>query len=230
MKNIFITGISSGAGEGLAKHFAEKGVNVYGLSRRDLTYSHERIHHQKIDISKNEDLKRLKDFLPKDLDLAVLNAGVLGSVSTMKEAMMEDLKNSMDINLWAQKEILDILISKTDTKSIIGMSSGKAIKGNVGWSGYCLSKAAFNMLFQLYADEYEDIQFTAFAPGLIDTPMQEILCEDEDAQRFPNMKRLKQARNTNAMPSPKKFAEMFDRKLTSILSVKSGSYIDLREM
>ncbi len=230
MKNIFITGISSGAGQGLAKHFADKGVQVYGISRRELPYTHKNIHHTQIDISKNEDLESLNGFLPKELDLAILNAGILGEISTMENSKLDDLRHTMDVNLWAQKQILDILIATTTTKKIIGISSGKAIKGNTGWSGYCLSKAAFNMLFQLYADEYRDIQFTAFAPGLVDTPMQEVLCEDEKAQRFSNMKRLKEARGTKDMPTPAEFAKKFDENLEAILRVESGSYIDLRKM
>lgn len=230
MKNIFITGISSGAGEGLAKYFAQKGVHVYGISRRQLTYSHENIFHKQVDISKSEEVKGLKDFLPKDIDLVILNAGILGKMSTMKEAEISELKRTMDINLWSQKEILDVIIENTATKKIIGISSGKAINGNVGWSGYCLSKAAFNMLIQLYADEYPEIHFCAFAPGLIDTPMQDFLCEDEKTQEFENMKRLKAARGTKDMPTPIEFALLFDKKLDVILSVKSGSYLDLRKI
>jgi NAD(P)-dependent dehydrogenase (short-subunit alcohol dehydrogenase family) len=230
MKNIFITGISSGAGEGLAKHFSNKGINVYGISRRKLSYSSKNIFHKQIDISKTSDLEKLIDFLPKNLDLAILNAGVLGKMSTMKNADLDKLRETMDINLWSQKIILDIIIEHTSTKKIIGISSGKAITGNVGWSGYCLSKAAFNMLIQLYADEYQGIKFIAFAPGLVDTPMQKILCEDEESQQFPNMKRLKQARGTDDMPSPLNFANLFDEKLETILSVKSGSYVDLRKI
>jgi NAD(P)-dependent dehydrogenase (short-subunit alcohol dehydrogenase family) len=230
MKNIFITGISSGAGEGLAKYYSSKGVNVYGISRRELSYSHENIFHKQIDIAKATELMTLKDFLPTEIDLVILNAGVLGKMSTMKDADLNELRQTMDINLWSQKEILDIVIEHTSTKKIIGVSSGKAISGNVGWSGYCLSKAAFNMLIQLYADEYKEIKFVAFAPGLVDTPMQEHLCEDDEPQRFPNMKRLKAARGTKDMPSPQKFAKMFDEKLDQILSVDSGSYVDLRKL
>lgn len=230
MKKIFITGISSGAGKGLAQHFADKGVSVYGISRRKLSFSHKNIFHQTADISDSSDINELKNFIPKDIDLAILNAGVLGKMSSMKEAQIDEMKQTMNINLWAQKELLDIIIEHTSTKNIIGMSSGKAINGNVGWSGYCLSKAAFNMLFQLYADEYKHIKFVAFAPGLVDTPMQDHLCEDSETQKFPNMKRLKQARGTSNMPTPEEFASIFDEKLEQILSVESGDYIDLRKI
>jgi hypothetical protein len=60
--------------------------------------------------------------------------------------------------------------------------------------------------------------------------MLEHLCEDDEPQRFPNMKRLKAARGTKDMPSPQKFAKMFDEKLDQILSVDSGSYVDLRKL
>ena len=51
INNIFISGISSGIGKGLALHFASLGATVYGISRRALDYQHENIKHMQCDIT-----------------------------------------------------------------------------------------------------------------------------------------------------------------------------------
>lgn len=232
MKNLFISGISSGIGKGLAQFYANKGVTVFGLSRRALDYSHENIKHIQCDINNPKFLEEKIGALvgSNTLDLAILNAGVLGSMTTMKDANMDDLKSVMDTNLWSQKRLLDILIKNFKIKSIIAISSGAAINANVGWASYSLSKAALNILMQLYAKENTDIHFLAFAPGLVDTAMQKYICEEVDVEEFPNLERLKKARGTESMPSPDQFATKFDDHLSQVLSIESGSFVDIRKI
>jgi NAD(P)-dependent dehydrogenase (short-subunit alcohol dehydrogenase family) len=231
MENIFISGISSGIGKGLAHFYADKGVKVYGISRRDLDYNHKNIKHMRCDISElnsSDDLSSLID--TKELDLVILNAGVLGNMTSMKDASMSDLKSTMDTNLWAQKSILDIFLKNYNVKSIFGISSGAAINGNVGWSGYSLSKAAFNMLIQLYAKENPDIHFLAFAPGLVDTAMQDYISNEVDSNEFPSVERLQQAKGTSDMPTPNQFAIKFDESLIRVSKMESGRFVDIRKL
>ena len=232
MKNIFISGISSGIGKGLAQYYAKAGVTIFGISRRDLDYAHENIKHMVCDITNSYSLEQKLKLLIGDntLDLAILNAGVLGSMTSMKDASMDDLKSTMDTNLWAQKGILDTLINNFKITSIFGISSGAAINGNVGWSGYSISKAAFNMLIQLYAKENPDIHFLAFAPGLVDTAMQEHISTKVDAKEFPSVERLQKARGTKDMPSTQEFATSFDKCLSRVSQIESGSFVDIRKV
>lgn len=230
MKNIFISGISSGIGRGLALFYAEKGVTVFGISRRKLDYSHENIKHIQYDIRNpvEEELKALIG--SKSLDLVILNAGVLGNMTSMKDATMDDLKSTMDTNLWAQKSLIDVLVNNFEIRSIFGISSGAAINGNVGWSGYSLSKAAFNMLIQLYAKENPQIHFLAYAPGLVDTAMQEHISTKVDANEYPSVERLQKARANKEMPTAEEFAVNFDKSLSHVLKLESGSFVDIRKI
>jgi benzil reductase ((S)-benzoin forming) len=232
MQNIFISGISSGIGQALAQHYAQKGHQVYGVSRRSLSTLNSNIHHLKMDLLQHPTIgKGLDELLNKiDLDLVILNAGVLGRMTSMQEATMNELKNTMEINLWSQKVLLDCLLQNHKVKNVIGISSGAAINGNLGWSGYSLSKAAFNMLIQLYAKEFPLTHFIALAPGLVDTPMQDYLCGEVDAVKFPSVSRLQAARGTENMPTPSDFAIRFEKELPKILQFDSGSYVDLRNL
>jgi NAD(P)-dependent dehydrogenase (short-subunit alcohol dehydrogenase family) len=230
IKAIFITGISSGIGKGLALHYAAKAVQVYGVSRRAIDFSHENIKHIRLDITQKDSLRDLLEFLPKEIDLCLLNAGTLGEMSTMKDVTIDTLQSLMNTNVWSQKLILDHLIENNKVTSIMGLSSGAAINGNVGWAGYSISKAALNMLIQLYAKENPDIHFTALAPGLVDTAMQDYICEEVDANKFPSIQRLKDSRNTTNMPNPEEFAKRFDNELEAILKTESGIFVDIRKL
>ncbi|RZJ74455.1 MAG: SDR family NAD(P)-dependent oxidoreductase, partial [Flavobacterium sp.] len=61
-------------------------------------------------------------------------------------------------------------------KSIINISSGAALKPYFGWSVYCSTKAALNMLTQTLAveqaEEKNGVKVLAIAPGVVDTDMQ----------------------------------------------------------
>ena len=119
----------------------------------------------------------------------------------MNQAKLEDLKSSMDINLWSNQVLCQCLFRfVNDVSQLVMISSGASINGNAGWGGYSLSKATLNMLVKLWANERPGTHFTSFAPGLIDTAMQDILCEQVSAEVCPSVERLKRARGTEAMP------------------------------
>lgn len=229
--NVFITGVSSGIGKGLAEHYIEKGANVYGVSRRVPDIKSENFHHISLDLL---DYPAVETQIPRllggeNLDLAVLNAGVLGKIQPMTHADLNELKGTMETNLWSQKVLLDVLMKNSKIETVIGISSGAAVNGNFGWSGYSISKAAFNMLIQLYAREYEDTKFYALAPGLVDTSMQDYLGEISE-EKYPSVKKLHDARGTENMPRPKNFGPIFDGALSKLSKLESGSFADIRKM
>ena len=45
------------------------------------------------------------------MDLAVLNAGVLGRIADLRDVPVEELKQVMDVNLWANKALVDALLA-----------------------------------------------------------------------------------------------------------------------
>lgn len=234
MKKVLITGTSSGLGLALADQYLELGWLVYGLSRRSPVIPHRNYRHVCTDIgssSVKSDLSILLNGEDK-LDLVILNAGVIGTISTMKKAKVSDLKKSMNINLWGNRSLLDYLFRNLDeVGQVVAISSGAAVNASVGWSGYALSKAALNMLIQLYAVEETATHFTAFAPGLIDTPMQDYLATITDLETFNGIERIQTARHTPAMPKALELSVRLPKVFDTLYqNYSSGSFVDLRQM
>src|SRR5699024_5136396 len=101
------------------------------------------------------------------ISLAFLNAGMLGEFRVMPELGLDELRQAMDINVWANKVILDWFARHSPPRQIVLISSGASVKGNQGWGSYALSKATLNMLTQLYAHDLPDSHLLALAPGLV---------------------------------------------------------------
>jgi len=84
--------------------------------------------------------------------LVVLNAGILPAFADLKDTGMADIKDSMQVNVWANKVLLDYLLATIpEIKQVIGISSGASQSGHRGWNAYAISKAALNMLLALYS-------------------------------------------------------------------------------
>ena len=232
-----ITGNSAGLGLSFTKNLLGRGARVYGFSRRGSDFEHNRLRDARINLADTDSVKpMLKDLLAgvEKLDLVVLNAGILGEIEPMQQLKMKALQTLMDINVWSNKLILDFLYENgIEVKQVVAISSGAAVNGNKGWGAYSLSKATLNMLIKLYAAEHTETHFTALAPGLVDTQMQDHLCDPAsvDESQFPSVKKLRAARGTQAMPTPAVAAEnmisIFPRLNSDIVS---GEFIDMRSL
>ncbi|MEM6823319.1 MAG: SDR family NAD(P)-dependent oxidoreductase [Verrucomicrobiota bacterium] len=234
--NVLITGVSSGLGHGLAQVHLERGDSVWGLSRRNAPElaKNQKFHFQNIDITQLESMKTKMGQLLGDLDtldLVYLNAGILGQLEDLQKTRLDDLKIIMDTNCWANKGVIDSLTSlSVQMGQVIAISSSASVNGNRGWGGYALSKAALNMLIQLYAQELRETHFISLAPGLIDTAMQDYLCADVDDTIFSSVGKLKAARGTVNMPAPKEAAHRILNSLAQLAELPSGSFADIRNL
>ncbi len=234
---VLITGVSSGIGHALADQYLSRADRVLGVSRRtpsDLV-DHPNFKFATMDLT---EVNAVQSGLPKlldsvsELNTVVLNAGILGEVSDMKDSSLSDLRALMDVNVWANKIVLDSLFTNCPSiERVIAISSGAAVNGNRGWSGYSISKAALNMLIMLYARENEDTFFASVAPGLVDTAMQDYLCGQTDDSRYPSLDALKSKRGTDEMPDPPAAARKLIAMFDSIEKfVPSGGFVDIRHL
>lgn len=235
MKTVLITGVSRGLGYALAEAYLAKGWAVYGLSRQTPHDLVDRgLKFVAADFQQAEPLGRaLNTLIPHDrsLDLVILNAAKLGEIKDMVQVSLQDLRHTMEINVWANKVLLDGLLSaQRSVGQVIGISSGASINGHRGWNGYSLSKASLNMLIALYADEFPNTHFTALAPGLIDTAMQDYLTQLPVDPRYEPLERLKSAKGTELMPSPAQCAQRLISLFPKLLLLSSGAYRDIRQL
>ncbi|SHE80486.1 NAD(P)-dependent dehydrogenase, short-chain alcohol dehydrogenase family [Mariniphaga anaerophila] len=234
--NVLITGTGSGFGFGLAKNYLEKGHTVYGISRKknEELSLFPNFHFLVQDISRFREMQtNLVSFLKdvKTLDLVILNAGMLNEIKDLKDTSLDEIEKVMQVNVWANKVLIENLFQEIpEIKQVVAVSSGAAVSGARGWNAYSLSKATLNMLISLYAKEFVGAHFSALAPGLVDTGMQEYISSLGNEEKFPVVQRLKRAKGTSEMPSPKDAAEIFATAIEKVRTVESGSFQDVRKM
>ncbi|MDQ7037781.1 MAG: SDR family NAD(P)-dependent oxidoreductase [Aquificota bacterium] len=227
--DLFITGVGSGLGKALAEEGVRRGYRVFALGRRLPEDLKGKVMFGSCDL---RDLERIptavRDLLAdaEVLDLVVLNAGVLGRFGDMREVPLRVFKEVMDVNVWANKVILDTILDMgVKVKVLIGISSGASLNCNRGWSAYSVSKAALNCLLKLYSREMEETHVIALAPGLVLTPMlEEVMKQDEE--RFPSVRRIKESPKR----TPEEAARLIFDTLPKLLEFESGSFVDIRKI
>ncbi len=239
-ETVMISGCSRGLGRALAQRYLEAGHRVIGFSRSrtaELSDRYpDRFHYQAVDL---RDLDRAGPILAQwfsDLGLegfhhVILNAGMLSEIRDMKDTPLDDMRAAMEVNTWANKMLLDqVLGMHLKPRQVVAISSGASVSGSRGWNGYSLSKAALNMLIKLYAEEEPGVHFTALAPGLVDTAMQDYLCGLDDDEKYKTIHRLKESRHTSKMPQPDEAAALLFKVIPELVHRPSGRFVDVREM
>ncbi|MFA9374213.1 MAG: SDR family NAD(P)-dependent oxidoreductase [Poseidonibacter sp.] len=227
-KSILITGCSSGLGFALANLYLEKNYKVYGISRTKPNIDNKNFFFKSFDLNNTSKIKNdLNSFITniKEIDTVFLNAGMLGEIKTLKDLSLDEIKEVTQINVYANKELLDIL-SDMSVKNIIAISSGASKNGSKGWGAYSLSKAGINMLINLYANELENTKLLAVAPGVIKTPMTDYIRYEIDDTIFTSAKRLKEGEIQTASDAAKRL----DNLVSRIDEFESGSFVDVRNV
>ncbi|MBY0541491.1 MAG: SDR family NAD(P)-dependent oxidoreductase [Campylobacterales bacterium] len=227
-KNILITGCSSGLGLALTNYYLQKGFKVYGISRNKPEIQNINFTHISFDLSQISEIKTslitiFKEI--KNLDLVFLNAGMLGKIKILKELKIEEMQEVYSLNVYANKELLDILM-QINVKNIFIISSGASKTGYKGWGSYSLSKAGVNMLVNLYSNEMPNTKIIALAPGVIKTQMTDYIRFELDENTFTSAKKL----NDGIIQTPDETAIKIDAFINIIDEFETGSYVDVRQI
>lgn len=181
MKNIIITGTSRGIGYEMALQFANAGYQVLAISRKtpQILIEHENISCLAIDISDENQLQQVSDFVSKTwqkVDILIHNAGSLLH-KNFTEITTQEFQNIYKVNVFAVAELTKICIPFMEKGShVITISSMGGIQGSVkfaGLSAYSSSKGAVITLSELLAEEYKEskIAFNVLALGAVNTEM-----------------------------------------------------------
>ena len=231
MKNVLITGMSLGLGKSLAQKYKESGYEVYGLSRRKV----EGYNHIECDLIRKHQIPDKLWNLLKDvgeIEVVILNAGVLGQIEFSNKVALSELERVLDINTLSNKMILDYLINKKiKVKQVVAISSGAAINTYTGWGNYSISKAALNMMMKVYAIENSEIHFLSLSPGPVNTSMQDFICEEIDGEKFEWKEKFVELRKNAGAPSPENTADKIYGLLPRLKEeLESGSFIDIRKL
>ncbi|KAG7193106.1 uncharacterized protein KQ657_001223 [Scheffersomyces spartinae] len=213
---ILLTGASRGIGAAIArKVLADASVRLVAIARssdglQQLVdqYGTERVGVVVGDISEPMVYqKAVKTAIDQfgQLDVLVLNAGVLDPVAPIGEAVIGDWKRLFDINFFSivglVAEALPYLRNAANGKGkVIAVSSGASTKAYSSWGAYGASKAALNhYILSLSSEEQPLVEAISVAPGVVDTQMQSDIREVhgskmsvEGLQRFIDLKKNNQ--------------------------------------
>lgn len=120
------------------------------------------------------------------LDIMVLNAAMLGQLSTVPAIDAKEMAQVLTLNVSAQAALIaafDPMLRKSKRARVIGLTSSVARKPRAYWGLYGASKAAFETLIAAYGDEMERISSVRTAiidPGATRTAMRHKAYPGED--------------------------------------------------
>ncbi len=220
MKYYIITGTSRGIGKVLVDYFLkENDARIIGISRSEVKNHTEHYVHIPFDLSDLDRLeKEASSFFPtlKSGDEVVLinNAGLLGEVGPLGSIGNDSFRKVINVNVTAGAILMNCFIAHyaaLDAKKIIlNISSGAGKSPVDGWSAYCSSKAALDMLSRVVAEECainrNRIRIFSIAPGVVDTDMQ-VEIRKLDQNRFSNIQRFLDLKNNGDLSESASVAE-----------------------
>ncbi len=124
------------------------------------------------------------------LDVAVMNAGILGPLSPLGHVQPKDFEKVMAVNVtanWRLVRSLDPLLKRSDAGRVVMVTSGAARNIRAFWGPYAVSKAAVDALALTYAAECEGstVKVNLFSPGPTRTAMRAQAVPGEDPATLP---------------------------------------------
>ena len=236
MKRVLITGVHKGLGLGLARTYLANGWAVWGISRNppESIMDHPDFHFFKRDLRQLDNLDVYAHELSEKaqgFDMVYLNAGMLGTIQQFEKTAYPEIRNIMDLNVWANKMLLDgLLRATTPPGQIIAISSGAAKNGSCGWGPYSVSKAALDMLIRVVSNETPGVHMCALAPGLVGTDMLDTILNAPPRPQFEADCTLRRAQAEGNIQTPDTVARLLYRIAPRLLSVESGTHQDVREL
>jgi NAD(P)-dependent dehydrogenase (short-subunit alcohol dehydrogenase family) len=184
MANVIITGTSRGIGFEMAQLFANEGHQVLALSRNEDTIAqlkHKNIFTFSFDITKNEDLKKVDEFLNSDwetVDVLINNAGKLLNKPFI-ETESDAFETVYKVNVFGLANLTKLVLPRIPKNGhVVTISSMGGVQGSMkfpGLSAYSSSKGAVITLTELWAEEFKDTgpSFNVLALGAVQTEMLE---------------------------------------------------------
>ena len=195
-----VTGASRGIGAATAQALAEAGAHVVLTARTagDLEAVEEAIHEAggtatiaPMDLTESDSIARLAAAVAErwhKLDILVLNAAMLPSLTPVTQIEPKEFNKSLTLNVLTTQALLaafDPLLKRSERGRVIGLTSSVGAEPRAYWGAYGASKAAFDTLIACYGQEVERISETRVAivdPGATRTQMRARAYPGEDAR------------------------------------------------
>ena len=198
IKTAVVTGASRGLGLAIARELAAKGwqliINARGETALQTAYDElakrtsvtavsgditDRAHREALAVAAQS---------AGGVDVVINNAGILGSSPqpALLDYPLEDLSQVFEVNVIGQLGILQALRETLkDGARIINISSDAAVEAYAGWGGYGASKAAFEQMSAVLAEENPSWGVYWVDPGDMQTQMHQEAFPGEDISDRP---------------------------------------------
>jgi len=199
-KLALVTGASRGIGAATAEALAAAGAHVILVARTAsaLEEVEERIHSAggsatiaPLDLTDGESIGKLAGAVAErweKLDVLVLNAAMLGSLSPVQDIDPKEYSRILSLNLLANQALIaafDPLLRRADKADVVALTSSVGAEPRAFWGAYGSSKAALETLLGAYADEtaYNNrVRVHVIDPGATRTRMRALAFPGEEPE------------------------------------------------
>ncbi len=197
-KLAIVTGASRGIGAATAEALAAAGAHVILVARTAsaLEAVDDRIHEAggtatiaSLDLTDAESIGKLAEAVAgrwEALDILVLNAAMLGSLTPVEHIDPKEYVRILGTNLLANQAMIaafDPLIRRSERAEIVALTSSVGSEPRAFWGAYGSSKAALEILLTAYADETQHsgrIRVHIVDPGATRTRMRQLAFPGEE--------------------------------------------------
>jgi NAD(P)-dependent dehydrogenase (short-subunit alcohol dehydrogenase family) len=167
-----VTGASRGIGEAIAYSLAIRGAHVVITARTagGLEALEDRIHAAggsatiaPLDLTDGDSIARLATAVAErwgKLDILVLNAGMLGTLTPVAAIDGKEFNRTITLNLVAQQAMIanfDPLLRRSAAGKLLALTSSVAREPRAYWGAYAATKAALEALITSYGAEMKNI-------------------------------------------------------------------------
>ena len=199
-KLALVTGASRGIGAAIAEALAGAGAHVILVARtaKALEAVEERIHDAggsatiaPVDLTEGESIGKLAAAAAERwpaLDVLVLNAAMLGSLTPVEHIDPKEYARVLTLNVVANQALIaafDPLLRKSEQAEVVAVTSSVGHEPRAFWGAYGSSKAALENLVLSYGDETEHsgrIRVHVVDPGKTRTQMRARAFPGEDPE------------------------------------------------
>jgi len=197
-KLALVTGASRGIGAATAEALAAAGAHVVLVARTAsaLEAVDDRIHEAggsatiaPLDLTDTESIGKLAEAVAERweaLDVLVLNAAMLGSLTPVEHIDPKEYGRLLGTNLLANQALIaafDPLIRRSERAEVIALTSSVGSEPRAFWGAYGSSKAALETLLGAYADETRHsgrVRVHIVDPGATRTRMRQLAFPGEE--------------------------------------------------